>query len=285
MRLLITGAAGRLGSRVTAHLAREHEVIALDISDPPASTPEGVAYIQADLRDAGRVREAVQGCEAVVHLGAIPGPVHYIPSAELYAINVQGTYHVLEAAARAHCRMVLLASSLCAIGFPPGLDNHGVAYLPVDEDLPCRPRDAYDLSKLINEKTAEMFSRTTDLATICVRFPALIDVRTSEWFLNAVRRDPPKLVLTEYLDFADANQVIELILARSDLEHEVFFVNADTAGTIIPTPEYITRFNPAVEWRGEPPSDTTPLINCAKAKRVLGFDPKVTWQSVAEQMG
>ena len=278
MKLLVTGAAGRLGRPLTERFARDHEIVAYDRADPPEALPDSVHYIQGDLRDADQVHQAAAGAEIVVHLGAIPGQVPSVRQSEIFAINVQGTYHVLDAAARAGARTVVLASSLCAIGFPDSLDDHGLSYLPVDEDHPCRPRHAYDLSKLTNEHNAEMVTRLTGITTICFRFPALLDVRNAPWLPLEDDKDPPRLPLGDYLDLQDAVSVIETAFNRRDLTHEVLFIAAETSGTRQPTPAYIKRFEPPLEWRGDPPTDTTPLINCAKLKRVLNFTPTITWQ-------
>ena len=255
-----------MGWRVTARLAATHEVVAFDRCDPPAEFPAGATYIQGDLRDADKVRLAAAGAEAVVHLAAISGRMPWIPQSETFAINVQGTFHVLEAAARAKARNVVLASSLCAIGLPTALHDHGLSYLPIDEDHPCCPRHVYDLSKRLNEITAETFTRLTGVATLCIRFPALLDVQNSPWAMTEVHRDPPRLVLGDYLDFQDAVALVEAALARHDLKHDVFFAVAETLGIAQPTPEYVKRFEPRLEWRGDPPGDTTPIINCARMK-------------------
>ncbi len=279
VRVLVTGAAGRLGRRVVARLVNAHEMVGLDRVERPAELPGAVAYVQADLRDELKVHGAAAGVDAVVHLGAIPGRAAYLPQSELYAINVQGTYHALEGASKGGARVVVLASSLCAVGLPDRLDDHGLAYLPIDEAHPCRPRHTYDLSKRVNEITAESFTRWTGVATICLRFPFLVDVRRSDGFAERVRDDPPRLVLADYLDIEDAVTAIEAGISRPDLGHQELFLHAETSGTRTPTAVHIERFRPRVEWRGEPPGPTTPLIDAAKAKRMLNLPPTLTWQS------
>ncbi len=278
MRLFVTGAAGRLGWRLVQSFAARHEIVAFDRAAPLGGLPAGVEYVQGDLRDADAVGRACAGAEAVIHLGAISGRVATVPQSEIFSVNVQGTYHVLEAAERAGAGMVVLASSLCAIGLPDSLEDHSLSYLPLDEDHPCRPRHAYDLSKRLNELTAEMFSRLSGMTTICLRFPALADVQHDVWFAEEVQKTSSHLVLGDYLDFSDAIGVIDAAIHRRDLKHEVLFVNAETIGRSMPTPEYVRKFNSPIEWRGPAPSATTPLINCARLKRVLNFTPAITWQ-------
>jgi len=278
VRLFVTGAAGRLGWRLIKSFAARNEIVAFDRAAPLGGLPAGVEYVQGDLRDADAVGRACAGAEAVIHLGAISGRVATVPQSEIFSVNVQGTYHVLEAAERAGAGMVVLASSLCAIGLPDSLEDHSLSYLPLDEDHPCRPRHAYDLSKRLNELTAEMFSRLSGMTTICLRFPALADVRRDVWFAEEVQKTSSHLVLGDYLDFSDAIGVIDAAIRRRDLKHEVLFVNAETIGRSMPTPEYVRKFNSPIEWRGPAPSATTPLINCARLKRVLSFTPVITWQ-------
>lgn len=278
LKLFITGAAGRLGKPIVKHFMQSHDVVAFDRMDAPGDWPDDVPYVQADLLDPSAVRTAAEGANAVIHLGAIPGRMHSIPQSEIFNINVQGTYHVLEAAQRTGAKIVLLASSLCAIGFPEAVDKHALSYLPLDEDHPCRPRHAYDLSKQQLEITARYFTDRMGITTLCFRLPALFDVRQSPWLPFEVHSKPPRLPLADYMDISDAVRLFELALPRTDLGHEVFFATARTSLSAEPTPEYIKRFDPPLEWRGPSPDATTPLIKAEKARTMLGFEPEITWQ-------
>lgn len=278
MRILVTGAAGRLGQPLVRRLALSHEIVAFDRQAAPADLPANVRYVQADLRDLGALQAAAADISAAVHLGAIAGRMDHLPRTELYDINVQGTFNVLEAVRGAGGSLVVLASSLCAIGLPDALERHGLSYLPVDEDHPCRPRHTYDLTKRINEITAETFTRLTGISTICLRFPTLIDVRRDPHFAKWVRQAPTFFTLGDYLDIQDAVTVVELALERGDLGHEVFFAHAPTLGVSSPAAEHLKRFVPPVEWRGPPPDGTTPFIRTEKIRRILGFEAKIAWQ-------
>lgn len=284
MKIVVTGAAGRLGWPLVQHLltganAGRYEVVGTDHIDPPDGWPADVAYEEADLRDDRAMRQICRGAQAVVHLGAISGRHPKMLATELYAINVQGTFNVLQAARRGGARSVVVASSICAIGLPDALDKHGLEYLPIDEAHPCRPRHTYDLSKRVNEVSAETFARLTGISTICIRFPMILNFLTQrEWLARALSAETPYLVLADYIDLRDAITVVETCLERTDIPFDIIGVHAETLCTKIPTGEYLRRFEPAVPWRGEAPGETTPLITTEKARRVLGFQPKHTWQ-------
>ncbi len=278
MKILVTGGAGRLARVLLPAFAPAHDVVATDCGERPEHLPPEVVYEQADLRDADRMAALAAGAEVVVHLGAISGRAGHIPQTDLHAVNVQGAFNVLDAAARAGARTTILASSICAIGLPDGFTGHGLAYLPLDEAYPCRPRHTYDLSKRLNEISAETVTRLSGMTTVCFRFPLLTNVRTDAWFAERLRRDPPQLVMGDYLDNRDAVTAIELAMLRKDLTHEVLFVHAATAALSVSTVEHLRRFSPTVPWHGESPGATTPLVRTDRARRVLGFEPAITWQ-------
>jgi nucleoside-diphosphate-sugar epimerase len=98
LRILITGAAGKIGSRVVLELAKHgHTVRATDRRTVSADVRAAAEVLYADLTDPLAMLNAVQGCEAVAHIGAIPNP-HSLPPDEVLRLNVIGTQNVLEAA-------------------------------------------------------------------------------------------------------------------------------------------------------------------------------------------
>jgi len=274
-----------MGRRLVTRFARDHEIVAFDRAPAPIAWPETVRMISGDLRDEPAVVEAARGTEAVVHLGAISGRARHIGPSELLAINVQGTQHVLEAARRADARMVVLASSLCVIGLPDAMDDHSLRYLPVDEAHPCSPKHMYDLTKRLNELQAEAFTRLTGIATVCLRFPMMASAAEDAWLIDHLRLDPPKLVMVDFLDFEDAIQAVRLALGRADLEHEVMFLHSDTAGTACDVRKHLANLTPQVEWRGEPPQATSPLLNSTYARHRLDWSPQIRWQNVLGHAG
>jgi len=149
----VTGAAGKIGSKTVLELVKHgHTVKALDRRPLPPEVRHTAETIYADLTDALAMLNAVQGCDAVAHIGAIPSPS--VPADEVLRLNVIGTQNILEAAAAHDVPHVVLTSSVGALGFSfpkhPCLPD----YLPVDTAHPRRPQDVYGLSKLMNEESA-----------------------------------------------------------------------------------------------------------------------------------
>ena len=160
MRVLVTGARGKVGTATTAALAAAgHEVTCTDVARGvfERPLPGEPPYLQADLTDAGAAFAVVRGMEAVVHAAAIPDPTHN-PPAVVFQNNIMSTFNVLEAAVRFGVRRFVNISSETVPGFffpeRPFLPD----YVPVDEEHPIRPQDPYALAKhfgelLINRKS------------------------------------------------------------------------------------------------------------------------------------
>jgi NAD dependent epimerase/dehydratase family len=111
MRILVTGHRGYVGGPVAAHLRRlGHDVIGFDRAD----SADGI-----DLLDAAAVRRAADGCDAIVHLAAIPHDTAGSPE-DIMAVNVLGTWHVLLAAEAARAGRVIHLSSVAVFGVAEG---------------------------------------------------------------------------------------------------------------------------------------------------------------------
>ncbi len=105
MKIAVTGAAGNIGRRLCPELAREHEVVGIDLRD---------ADVLCDVRDFAGLLHAFAGCEAVVHLGGISN--NEAPWQPIYESNIGGTYNAYEAARQCGVRQFIFASSNHAVG-------------------------------------------------------------------------------------------------------------------------------------------------------------------------
>src|SRR5689334_3272562 len=100
-RVLLTGAAGKIGSCLRAGLRDGLSELRLSDLAPVEPLVAGETSFVADLRDFDAVARAVDGMDAVVHLGAVPDEA---PFDSLAGPNLHGVYHVFEAARRAGVR-------------------------------------------------------------------------------------------------------------------------------------------------------------------------------------
>ncbi len=185
MKVLITGGSGHIGSFTTAHLmAQGHSVRVVDRNPagelPPdaAERIRGAEYAQVDITDFAALHPLFEGMDAVVHLAAIPSPIPG-KDAEIFGINVGGTFNVYQAAADLGVKRVVSASSINALGNNYGIRNIDVHYFPIDEDHPGYTTDVYSYSKQILEETAAYFWRRNGISGVCMRFPFVFN---PEWF-------------------------------------------------------------------------------------------------------
>lgn len=144
---LVTGATGALGPAVVAELlAGGWRVRSLSAAAPPERSPAREhPFTVADINDREALRETLRGIDVVVHMAALlhverPGPEL---EAEYVRVNVEGTRSVVEEAAAAGVRQVVLLSSICVYGPQVGM---------VTEDATPRPETFYARTKLAAEE-------------------------------------------------------------------------------------------------------------------------------------
>jgi uronate dehydrogenase len=161
-RILITGAAGTIGTLMRPRLAKPGRVLRLlDLAQlPTPSAGEQVELVRASVTDIAAMEQACAGVDAVIHLGGISGER---PWADVLEVNINGTYTVLEAARRQGVRRIVFASSNHAVGFHPRAAGVAGDYL-----FP-RPDTNYGVSKVAGEALCSMYADRYGMDTICVR--------------------------------------------------------------------------------------------------------------------
>lgn len=157
-RVVITGAAGYVGSNLTPSLTERYELVRTDIREPLNHCCAD--FVQMDITDLNAVRDVIQGIDTVIHLAGDPRPS--APWESLLTANIFGVYNVFQAADEARCRRVVFASSgHVTHGYPPSER--------VNARMPTRPTNLYGASKVWGEAIAHLYAGQRGVSRICLR--------------------------------------------------------------------------------------------------------------------
>ncbi len=166
MRVLITGGAGFIGSHLVEHFQGRAEVVVLDnLRSGYRHNLDGLAhtFIEGSVTDPAILARAMSAVDLVFHLAAmISVPESMSRPRDCVDINVTGLLHVLEAAASAGVKKLVLASSAAVYGDNP--------VVPKTETMIPEPKSPYAITKLDGEYYLEMFRREGRLNTASLRF-------------------------------------------------------------------------------------------------------------------
>ena len=289
MRVVVTGSRGKVGrATVQAFADAGHDVLGVDLVRPvfDAGVVVPGRYIQADLTDAGSAFSVVAGADAVVHTAAIPQPTGNPPHVVLQT-NLMSTFNLVEAAVRFGVPRFVNVSSESIVGnfFPerPFLPD----YLPMDEEHPLLPQDPYALSKAFGEQLMDAAVRRSDIRAISIRPSTVHNEDNYESNLGKQVRDPSNLSANfwSYIDVYDLADAL-LLAAQSDLPgHEVFYIaSPDNAGGHDFAATLHRFYGDRIELRELDRVDASG-ISIAKARRLLGFDPKRSWRDYLDEDG
>ncbi len=173
MAILITGGAGFIGRALARHFAANgREVLAFDAADPEAAAgagwPAGVEYVSGDVRDRAAVRSAVERSgeqDPIIHLaGLLTAGCDRDPALGM-AVNVGGSFHVLDAARACGGRRVVLASTI-------GVYGRGLPQ-PIDESMATEPDGWYGYTKRCAEELGLLHARRHGLDFRAARMAAV----------------------------------------------------------------------------------------------------------------
>src|SRR5689334_13102774 len=200
--VLLTGAAGGLGTLMRNLLpAFSYELRLLDVR-PIEGDPDAVT---ADLSDRAALREAVRGVDAIIHLAGISLEA---PFEKILKANIEGTYHLYEAAREEGVPRIVFASSNHAVGYTPRPRGDG-PLIPVD--TPRRPDTFYGLSKSFGEDLAQLYWDRHGLETVSVRIGSCFPEPTS------VR------MLSIWMSPADGARLFHAALTAGEVGHTVVY--------------------------------------------------------------
>lgn len=186
-RVLITGAAGALGKelrksgqQLAKHVRLTDRIASQDLAAHEEDRP-------FDLADMAGVMAGVEGCDAIVHLGARATEGTWD---DVLNSNIAGTYNIYEAARRHGVKRIIYASSIHAVGYYER--NH-----TVDAKVPTRPDSLYGVSKTFGENLASYYFDKFGIESVCLRIGSCFPEPTD-------RRH-----LITWLSYRDMRQLVE----------------------------------------------------------------------------
>ena len=249
-KILITGAAGRLGTELRRGLAPLARKLRLaDVADIRDLKPNEEA-LHFDLSDETAVHAACQGVDAIVHFGGAPLER---PWEEVLNSNIRGSYHIYEGARKAGVGRVVYASSVHAIGYHR-LEDH------IDAHAAHRPDSLYGLSKCFVEDLGRLYWDKFGIETAALRifssFPEPADRR----------------MLWSWLSFDDCIRLVTAALTAPRVGFTLSFGMSDNAvkpvdnrlaGHLGFVPQDNTEaFRAGVEARTPKPDPKAPAVQC-----------------------
>ena len=167
MRILVTGGAGYIGSVTAAALLDAgHDVVVIDSlrSGHRGAVPSGAEFVEADVRSEPTLREVLSsGVDACVHFAALieAGESMRRPEA-FFSVNTAGTLQLLEVLITGGVDRFVLSSTAAVYGNPDRV--------PISEDDPTQPTNAYGESKLLVERALEWLHRIHGLRFAALRY-------------------------------------------------------------------------------------------------------------------
>jgi uronate dehydrogenase len=164
-RVLLTGAAGAIAT-VVRPVLRElaAEVVLTDRVDVAELAP-GERFTRAELADPAPWEGLAAGCDAIVHLGAVPDEAAFDV---LAGPNLHGAFHVYDAARRAGVRRVVAASSGRATGFYRVGER-------LDGDATPRPDGLYAATKAFSEALGRLYADKFGLEVVALRIGSFLE--------------------------------------------------------------------------------------------------------------
>ena len=309
MKILVTGSDGFIGSHLVERLVlKGYSVKAFVLYNSfnswgwldslPADVMSQVEVFPGDVRDPNGVREAMRGCDAVMHLAALIAIPFSYHSPDTYVdTNVKGTLNVLQAARDCEVGRVLVTSTS---------EVYGTArYVPIDEDHPFQGQSPYSATKIAADRLAESFYRSFGLPVTLVRpfntygprQSARAVIPTIITQLLAGRTEIKLGSLTPTRDFNyvkdTADGFIEILRSDATVGEEINIATQREISIGQLAGELVRQINPAAsivcdEQRLRPErSEVNRLLGCnGKIRRLTGWAPKYTLeQGLAETIG
>lgn len=242
--VLLTGAAGRLGTQLRRGLAPLCRVLRVADVKPVADLRPNEEALQFDLADMEAVMAACAGVEAIVHFGGAPMETTW---ERILNDSIKGSYNIYEAARKQGVGRVIYASSVHAIGYHRIEDN-------IDANAPHRPDSLYGVSKCFVEDLGRLYWDKFGIETVALRifssFPEFTDRR----------------MLWSMLTFDDCIRLVEASLTAPRVAHSIVFGTSNNTHRMVD--------NRLAGHIGFHPRDSTESFRAEVEARLPARDPR-----------
>lgn len=206
--LLVTGAAGRIGSFLRPELQGKYKLRLTDLA-PIRDLRAGETFVKADIANMKDMLRVTKGVDAVLHLGGQSGEA---PFERILQANIVGFYNTLEAARQNGVKRFLVATS-----------NHAVGFYRCDQTIDHRvypkPDSRYGVSKVFNEALASLYADRYGMEMFCMR-------------IGNVNRAPiDRRRLAIWISGRDMAQLVGIGVDHPDIRFEVVYGISDNKRT------------------------------------------------------
>lgn len=263
MRVVVTGAAGRLGRRVVEALQNAgHETSGMDVVPAPA-----LGHVVADGLDSSVVARLLQGADALVHTAGRLG-CHGEDGEQTYVENLNMAYRAFSAAVRAGVKKVVFASSLQVIGWGANPEESiwgfTPACLPFDDHYPRHPGTLYALNKCAVEDLLEFHARTGAFDAVSLRLPRLMEEADfSTWKEKLLREESFWIAMS----YRSAARLVLACLETSLPGYRAYLVADDDATFPGDRTAFLQKHYPHLS------SASGTFVDCSRATRETGWQP------------
>lgn len=228
-RILVTGGSGFIGSHIVEHYQGKAEVRVLDnLRTGRRENLNGLEceFLEGDVSDRAAVAEAVKGVDYIFHLAALVSvPESMEKIVECNQINAIGTIVLLEEAAKAGVKKLILSTSAANYGDNP--------VSPKVETMIPEPKSPYSITKLDGEYYCDMFTKTGRLQTACLRYFNVFGPRQNpkSAYAAAVPIFITKALANEDITiFGDGEQTRDFVFVKDIAAANAFMAEHDFTG-------------------------------------------------------
>lgn len=294
--ILVTGGGGFIGSHIVEALLHGGDSVRV-LDNFSTGRRENIEeftsridLVEGDLRDEAVLRHAVDGCDYVFHEAALPSVPRSVEDPQLsHDVNVNGTLSLLMICKECRVKRVILASSSSVYGDAPGF--------PRREDQQLWPLSPYAAGKVALEAYARSFANVYDLETVCLRYFNIFGPRQNHKsqyaiaipsFITKILSGQQPIVYgdgKQSRDFTYVENVVHanlLALTAEGVSGEAFNVGCGdriTLNRIIGMINKILGTDIKPDYSAPRPGDVRrSQADIAKARKKLGYEPKVTFE-------